>query len=122
MNRLLLPLLAAPTLWSSAICYLTVLQPVSAAEVPSSTRSLEELDCVKNPHGQQSLVCVRVQVQPGVSPQQAITEAKTQPLDRDDSKLEFSEEESDAAIALFGCDCPICINALRSLRNLPPIS
>lgn len=35
--------------------------------------------------------------------------------------LEFSARESDAAVALYGCDCPACMNALRRLRNLPPV-
>ncbi|NEP55723.1 MAG: hypothetical protein F6K31_01630 [Symploca sp. SIO2G7] len=30
--------------------------------------------------------------------------------------LDFSAAESDAAVTLFGCDCPSCINALRQLR------
>ncbi|MBD3884692.1 hypothetical protein IFO70_23425 [Phormidium tenue FACHB-886] len=30
---------------------------------------------------------------------------------------DFSEAESDAAVALFGCDCLSCINALRQLRS-----
>jgi hypothetical protein len=34
--------------------------------------------------------------------------------------LDFSAAESDAAVALFGCDCPACINALRQLRRQPP--
>ena len=30
---------------------------------------------------------------------------------------EFTEAESDAAITLYGCDCPVCINALRQLQG-----
>jgi hypothetical protein len=36
--------------------------------------------------------------------------------------LAFSEAESDAAVALFGCDCPACMNSLRQLRNLAPVT
>jgi len=36
--------------------------------------------------------------------------------------LAFSEAESDAAVALFGCDCPACMNSLRQLRNLDPVT
>jgi hypothetical protein len=32
--------------------------------------------------------------------------------------LEFTEEESDAAIALFGCDCVASIDALRQTRGM----
>ncbi len=35
----------------------------------------------------------------------------------DDSILDFSAAESDAAVTLFGCDCGSCINALRQLRS-----
>ncbi|NMF82330.1 hypothetical protein [Nodosilinea sp. P-1105] len=34
--------------------------------------------------------------------------------------VNFSAAESDAAVALFGCDCPACLNALQQLRNQPP--
>jgi len=32
--------------------------------------------------------------------------------------LDFTVEESDAAVALFGCDCPACIRSLRTLRSM----
>ncbi|MBE9189832.1 hypothetical protein IQ230_05545 [Gloeocapsopsis crepidinum LEGE 06123] len=35
--------------------------------------------------------------------------------------LEFTDEESDTAVRLFGCDCLICINAVRQSRGLPPV-
>lgn len=35
----------------------------------------------------------------------------------EDASVDFSTAESDAAVALFGCDCPPCINALRQLRR-----
>jgi hypothetical protein len=34
----------------------------------------------------------------------------------EDANAVFSEAESDAAVALFGCDCPSCIGALRQLQ------
>jgi hypothetical protein len=34
----------------------------------------------------------------------------------EDVNADFSEAESDAAVALFGCDCPSCIGALRQLQ------
>lgn len=36
-------------------------------------------------------------------------------------ELEFTDAESDASVALFGCDCPACLNALRQIRGLPPM-
>ncbi|MBD2103567.1 hypothetical protein [Leptolyngbya sp. FACHB-261] len=35
--------------------------------------------------------------------------------------LEFTEEESNASIAKFGCDCPAHLNALRQLRGQPSL-
>jgi len=37
----------------------------------------------------------------------------------EDLSLDFSELESDTAVALFGCDCSSCIRALRQLRTQP---
>ena len=33
--------------------------------------------------------------------------------------LDVSEEESDTAVSMFGCDCVKAINALRQLRGIP---
>ena len=33
--------------------------------------------------------------------------------------LYVSEEESDTAVRMFGCDCVKAINALRQLRGIP---
>jgi hypothetical protein len=35
----------------------------------------------------------------------------------DDSVLEFSEAESDAAVKLFGCDCSACLRSLKQLQS-----
>ncbi|MDX2229370.1 MAG: hypothetical protein NW220_07015 [Leptolyngbyaceae cyanobacterium bins.349] len=32
--------------------------------------------------------------------------------------FEFTDEESNASVSLFGCDCPVCIRSLRQLRSL----
>jgi len=47
------------------------------------------------------------------SPSEAAVEAAEHPF------LEFTLEESNAAIALFGCDCPAHLNQLRRLRGQP---
>ncbi|MBW4623679.1 MAG: hypothetical protein KME17_30500 [Cyanosarcina radialis HA8281-LM2] len=36
--------------------------------------------------------------------------------------LDFTEAESDAAVELFGCDCPSCLSALKDLRSQSLIS
>jgi hypothetical protein len=35
----------------------------------------------------------------------------------EDSVAEFSEAESDAAVTLFGCDCPACLRSLKQLQR-----
>jgi hypothetical protein len=35
----------------------------------------------------------------------------------DEFTADFSEAESDAAVTLFGCDCPACMNVFRQLRR-----
>jgi hypothetical protein len=39
-----------------------------------------------------------------------------------DAVMNFSDEESDAAAALFGCDCPACLRSLRQMRFLARVS
>ena len=43
--------------------------------------------------------------------------SSTESSSEEDPAMDFSVAESDAAVALFGCDCPPCINALRQLRG-----
>jgi hypothetical protein len=45
--------------------------------------------------------------------------ASSTQITQDDFSLDFSELESDTAVALFGCDCSSCIRALRQLRAQP---
>lgn len=37
-----------------------------------------------------------------------------------DALLRITNEESDAAVAAFGCDCAVSINRLRHMRNMLP--
>jgi len=32
--------------------------------------------------------------------------------------FEMTDEESDTARMLFGCDCPVCVRSLRQLRSM----
>lgn len=48
---------------------------------------------------------------------QGVHVASTGLSSEENTIFDFSEAESDAAVVLFGCDCPPCINALRQLRN-----
>ena len=44
-----------------------------------------------------------------------------QASDKNIAMLNFTEAESDKAIALFGCDCPYCMNALHALQGSQPM-
>lgn len=112
MKRLILALLSCPTVLGSALCYLSAL-PAEAAEM-SGTPDAQV--CVWSLHKKGNLVCSRVDNILSVkaaAPIDLATNPETSPLN-----FEFSDAESDAAIALFGCDCSVCINSLRTLRSI----
>lgn len=112
MKRLILALLSCPTILGSAFCYLSAL-PVLAAEVGGHG---DAKVCVWSPHKQGNLVCSRVDKILSVKaapPVDLASNPQDSPV-----KFEFSDDESNAAIALFGCDCPLCINSLRNLRTI----
>lgn len=46
----------------------------------------------------------------------AAAAATESPID-ENSLMDFTAAESDAAVALFGCDCPPCIRSLRQLQS-----
>lgn len=112
MKRVLLTLLASPTLVGS-VFYLGV-SPANAAD-PNAIAPNSQV-CIWSSHSRTNLVCTRVTDIKRVNAKPAIDLA-TNPQDSPDV-LEFSDEESNAAIALFGCDCPICVNSLRTLRMM----
>ncbi|MEG3843383.1 hypothetical protein [Microcoleus sp. herbarium14] len=115
MNRLLLTLLVSPTLFGSVMSLSAIANPAQIGETPS--QSGDSPRCVKSPHTQR-LTCVRLPAKTAASnSKQSIgwQSPDGQPV----AMLDFSEEESDASVALFGCDCPLCINSLRQLRGVP---
>lgn len=48
-----------------------------------------------------------------ITRQQAESQVEEHPM------LEFTLEESETAMALFGCDCPHHLNQVRTMRGLP---
>jgi hypothetical protein len=118
MRRLILSLAAKSSLMSSALCLLLVL-PATASGVQRVSDPMLDIEeaqvCVMSTHSRFNLVCERAK--------QIATQVEiAQPIDRaadpqtSPTEFVFSDQESDAALALFGCDCPTCLNALRSLR------
>jgi hypothetical protein len=117
MNRLLLRLLSLPTLVGSSLCWLTALPPAHAVKVSEPMLQVSEPQlCVFSSHSRSNLVCERVSSLKA-SPQTAPVDLATE-VDDSPREFKFSDEESNASIALFGCDCPLCINSLRNLRSM----
>jgi hypothetical protein len=115
MNRLLLTLLVSPTLFGSLMSLSAIANPAQIGETPS--QSVDSPKCVRSPHTQR-LSCVRLPAKTAAANSQPKISWQ-RPADEQVAMLDFSEEESDAAVAMFGCDCPVCINSLRQLRGVP---
>jgi hypothetical protein len=52
----------------------------------------------------------------------SILVASSSSLSGDNFSVDFSEAESDAAVQLFGCDCPACIRSLHQLQQNQSLS
>jgi hypothetical protein len=116
MKRFLLLFLSAPTVLSAILPVVTAAPAVAVEKQPATP----ERFCV-NTHAK--LICIKSTQLASNNPQRAILIAKAEAEARDpDAFVNFSNEESDAAAAMFGCDCPDCIRSLRKLRMLAQIS
>lgn len=115
MNRkLILSLLSSPTIFASMMSIVGVVNPAHAAPV---LRLHDGEACIRHPHaGYKTFVCTRVD-----KTNQASRVNSVQSSDKNVAMLDFSEAESNKAIALFGCDCPYCMNALRTLTGAQPL-
>ncbi len=117
MKRFLLLFLSAPTVLSAILPVVTTAAPAIAGTQPTNATNKF---CV-NPHGK--LVCVKSSQLASNTPARATLIAKAQAEAKNpDAFVNFSDEESDAAAAMFGCDCPACIRSLRQLRTMAQVS
>jgi hypothetical protein len=115
MKRFLLLFLSAPTVFSAILPIVTATAPALAAEKSGT----EAKFCI-NAHAR--LVCVKSSQLASNTPKTSLI-AKAQAEGRNpDTFVNFNDEESDGAIALFGCDCPACIRSLRQLRIMAQVS
>jgi hypothetical protein len=123
MRRLILSLAATSNLVGGALCWLMAMPAAASVATSGVVQHVsgpmldinEAQVCVMSTHSRFNLVCTRSQQ---IAKQAEIGKPIDQAADPQASPQEFvfSEQESNAAIALFGCDCPTCMNALRSLR------
>jgi hypothetical protein len=115
MKRFLLLFLSAPTVLSAILPIVTTTTPALAADKSGT----EAKFCV-NAHAR--LVCIKSsQLASNTSKSTLIARAEAQ-AKNPDAFVNFNEEESDAAAAMFGCDCPACIRSLRQLRIMAQVS
>lgn len=111
MNRTKLILLACPALLASMVL---VANPAHANEAVAQLTNRVESTPVKP-------IFEVVFERP--TPADAMA-AATDPSDcgcGETPMLEFSDEESNAAIDRYGCDCAGCLNALRQLQGKLPL-
>ena len=115
MKRFLLLFLSAPTVLSAILPIVTATAPALAADTSSSQAKF----CVTT-HAQ--LRCVKSsQLASSVTKSTLIARAQAE-AKNPDAFVNFNYEESDAAAAMFGCDCPACIRSLRQLRIMAQVS
>lgn len=118
MKRFLLLFLLAPTVLGTIL----PLVNTDSALAGGTTSNDRDKFCV-NSHAR--LVCVKSsQLASNITntPKSSLI-AKAEAEARDpDAFINFKEEESDAAAAMFGCDCPACIRSLRQLRTMAQVS
>lgn len=127
MSQLFRLLLLAPSVLASMLSLTMVAKPVHA-ETETWVPVSKDLSCVRTfTREPKKLVCKRLN---------AGTTAEKQVIDltkvREENNyvderlpngefpdtFELSDEESEAAVALFGCDCPVCVRSLRQLRSM----
>jgi hypothetical protein len=115
MKRFLLLFLSAPAVLSTILPLVTATQPVLAAE--ASTKVGDKF-CI-NAHAR--LVCVKSSQLASNTPKSTLIARSQAEAKNPDAFVNFSDEESDGAIAVFGCDCPACIRSLRQLRVMAQV-
>ena len=115
MKRFLLLFLSAPTVLSAILPIITTTAPAVAADTSSSQAKF----CV-NSHAR--LVCVKSSQIASNTPKSSLIARAQAEAKNPDAFVNFNDEESDAAAAMFGCDCPACIRSLRQLRIMAQVS
>lgn len=118
-KKFALTLLSSPALFASMLSMVMMTQPARADQTvaPGANPS----SCVRSPNtATPRLVCTRVSNTPASTTKPKVN-APQNSQQNETTELEFTEEESDAAIALYGCDCPACINGVRQMRGQAPM-
>ena len=119
-KKLVATLLTSPSLFSSVVLNANAVyaaavsvQPATVGSTPVEQRFCSHARCVSS----SQLTSTQTAPIREIVVEQATTVAVAQP-----TYIEYpmTIEESNAAIALFGRDCPSCVNALRQSRGQAP--
>jgi hypothetical protein len=117
-KRFILTLISSPVLFTSMLSMVMMARPAHASQTVDGAGT--HLSCVLSPHSAISKnVCIQVSNTPTSVAKEPMQLAQV-PINNPD-ELEFTDAESDLAIKLFGCDCPVCINAARQLNGVAPL-
>jgi hypothetical protein len=115
-KKFILTLLSTSTIFTSLMSTLAIVNPAHAME-QKLIHTQDNKTCITSSHGGHNFICIRdSERSPQAKPITSATIAQAK-SDINVAMLDFTEEESDTAIALFGCDCPSCLNSLRQLRG-----
>ncbi|ABA20751.1 conserved hypothetical protein [Trichormus variabilis ATCC 29413] len=119
MNRkLVLSLFASSSIFTSLVSTLGIINPAHASLTQRLIHTDDGRTCITNPHGMKDFVCIRdSERDPKAAPAPKSMIVSSKPSDETVAELNFTDEESEAAIRIFSCDCPFCINSLRQLRG-----
>jgi hypothetical protein len=121
MNQFLRLLLLSPATFASVVSLIMV-QPVQANK-PAWVPVSKETTCLRAAtHTETQFTCKRVNSEAvkvfDITQSAAAARDAIEIDDVTATSFDMTVEESDAAIALFGCDCPTCTRSLRQLRSM----
>ncbi len=120
-------LLFAPAAIAALLSLAVVPLQSAHAETDQWVNISPNASCMRATREQKRFVCKRVQAETTGqaqtidltnAPAPAVTTNAAGQPDVDYLSFEMTDEESDAAAALFGCDCPVCVRSLRQLRGI----
>jgi hypothetical protein len=111
--KILLRFIAIPAISGSFLA--SCLLAVQTSKVQAASSPLSQASCSLLPASE--LESPNIQSLLHRKSSLLIASAADSTVVQDEFSVDFSEAESDAAVALFGCDCPACMNVLSQLRR-----
>ncbi|AFZ18817.1 hypothetical protein [Allocoleopsis franciscana] len=129
MKKLLVALTSKPTALIS-VASLLMTGKISTANQPVNPQPVNRTDATITPVSAESQkACVKhpklgkffcANAQQLSQLKKGAPEIDATDVNNEDALLGVTDEESDAAVSMFGCDCVASINCLRRLRNSLP--